>query len=189
MALSQPTHLLHIHTDTLLYLWLHREYWHPANWLLNWRLTEKDLEMALSQPTHLLHIHTDTLLYLWLHSWYLKIFPGIDKVKDFLHTFDKDKANDEDKREWVAEGALRHQFFFNSRFRWTHKNTHPSEGFYFDEFNLVVPPVPHTVENTCVALEGTAFNTRPTVYDKCIIPSIDADYQINRNTDTLRIGS
>jgi len=117
--------------------------------------------------------------FLNIGSLYLGIFPGIDKVKDFLHTFDKDKANDEDKREWVAEGALRHQFFFNSRFRWTHQNTHPSEGFYFDKDSFVVPSVPHTVENTCVALEGTDFNTRPTVYDKCIIPSIDADYQIN----------
>ena len=103
-------------------------------------------------------------------------------LKELLHTFDVGKSNNEKKAEWSAEGALSHQFFFNSRFRWTLPNAFvipdpPREKAQSTEYT-VVPLSKTLLQQTCVSQEGTEFYQYPKYFYGCKSPFRTADYEV-----------
>jgi len=95
---------------------------------------------------------------------------------NFMHFYDKKK------RKWHEQGALSHQFFFNSRFRWTKHDTPPSTApSRRSNMATSIPSPPPRSAETCIWLEGTKFGVYPTLLPQCTSPVSSAGYQ-NRPT-------
>jgi len=107
--------------------------------------------------------------------------PAIQLIKELLHSFDVGKSKNTEKAEWSAEGALSHQFFFNSRFRWTLPttvvNSEPPRIKDRSFASTIAPLSKPLLKQTCVSQERTDFYQYPKYFDECKNPPSTANYQ------------